>query len=226
MLAARKATTPRSAVWSPATRTSNLKNGDGATAMMIAIYNDRFDMAATLAELGADANDGSLYVAVEMREATTDQFAYDGSRLRPDNPNKLTALDLMKLLLEKGADPNKNFAGQFHSYSMPNSDRFDNTPFFRAAITSDAEALKVLAAQGQSRPDAAAAPPPAAGAPRRCGAGRGRGRGQSERRTHGGDGDDDWRAWAGMTGGPATSARARCRIASRAAESPKTRWRC
>ena len=26
----------------------NLKNGDGATAAMIAIYNDRFDMAATL----------------------------------------------------------------------------------------------------------------------------------------------------------------------------------
>ena len=46
----------------------NLKNGDGATAMMIAIWNDRFDMAATLAELGADVNDGSLYVAVEMRD--------------------------------------------------------------------------------------------------------------------------------------------------------------
>ena len=144
----------------------NLKNGDGATAMMIAIYNDRFDMAATLAELGADVNDGSLYVAVEMRESTTDQFAYDGSRLRPDNPNKLTALDLMKLLLEKGADPNKNFTGQFHSYSMPNSDRFDNTPFFRAAITSDAEALKVLVAHGANLEyTPAAAPPPAAGAP-------------------------------------------------------------
>ena len=62
----------------------NLKNGDDASATMIAIYNDRFDMAATLVELGADVNDGSLYVAVEMRESTTDQFAFDGSRLRPD----------------------------------------------------------------------------------------------------------------------------------------------
>ena len=87
----------------------NLKNGDGASAMMIAIWNDRFDMAATLAELGADVNDGSLYVAVEMRDSTTDQFAFDGSRRRPDNPNKLTALDLMKVLLDKGADPNKRF---------------------------------------------------------------------------------------------------------------------
>ena len=74
----------------------NLKNGDAASAAMVAIYNDRFDVAGTLIELGSDANDGSLYVAVEMRDATTDQFAFDGSRRRPDYPNKLTALDLMK----------------------------------------------------------------------------------------------------------------------------------
>ena len=38
---------------------------------MIAIVNDRYDLAATLVELGADVNDGSLYHAVEMRDATT-----------------------------------------------------------------------------------------------------------------------------------------------------------
>ena len=127
----------------------NLKNGDGASAAMIAIWNDRLDMAATLAELGADVNDGTLYVAVEMRDSTTDQFAFDGSRRRPDHPNKHTALSLIELLLKKGADPNKHFAGQFHSTSMPNSDRFDNTPFYRAALMTDAEALKVLIASGK-----------------------------------------------------------------------------
>lgn len=128
----------------------NLKNGDGASAAMVAIYNDRFDIARTLLELGSDANDGSLYVAIEMRDATTDQFAFDGSRRRPDHPNTLTALDLVRLLLERGADPNKTFAGQFHSTSMPNTDRFDNTPFFRAAIAADVEALKVLIAHKAS----------------------------------------------------------------------------
>jgi hypothetical protein len=71
----------------------NLKNGDGASAAMVAMYNDWFDVAATLIERGSDVNDGSLYVAVEMRDATTDQFAFDGSRRRPDHPNKATALD-------------------------------------------------------------------------------------------------------------------------------------
>jgi hypothetical protein len=50
----------------------------------------------------------------------------------------------MQLLLARGADPNKTFVGQLHSTSMPNSDRFDNTPFFRAAIQSDVESLKLL----------------------------------------------------------------------------------
>ncbi|HXR43704.1 MAG TPA: ankyrin repeat domain-containing protein, partial [Pseudolysinimonas sp.] len=126
----------------------NLKNGDDASAVMVAIYNDRFDVAATLIELGSDVKDGSLYVAAEMRDATTDQFAFDGSRRRPDNPNTKTALDLMKMLLERGADPNQRFQGQFHSTHMPNTDRFDNTPFFRAAVAADVEALKVMMAHG------------------------------------------------------------------------------
>ncbi len=126
----------------------NVKNGDGASAAMTAIYNDRFDVAATLIELGSDVKDGSLYVAVEMRDATTDQFAFDGSRRRPDHLNTKSALDLMKTLLERGADPNQRFQGQFHSTHMPNTDRFDNTPFFRAAVAADVEALKVMIAHG------------------------------------------------------------------------------
>src|SRR5215475_10463057 len=139
----------------------NLKNGDGASAAMIAIYNDRFDLAKVLWDLGADVNEGSLYTAVEMRDSTTDQFAFDGSRLRPNHPNKLTALDLIKLLLERGADPNRVFVGQFHSTSMPNSDRFDNSAFFRAAVQSDVEALKLLIAHGADLEKTPIGPPPA-----------------------------------------------------------------
>jgi ankyrin repeat protein len=126
----------------------NLKNGDGASAAMVAMYNDRFDVAGTLLELGSDPNDGSLYVAAEMRDATIDQFAFDGSRRRPNHENKLTALDLIRTLLDRGADPNQRFQGQFHSTHMPNTDRFDNTPFFRAAVAADVEALKVMVARG------------------------------------------------------------------------------
>jgi uncharacterized protein len=125
-----------------------LTNGDGATASMIAIVNDRLDLAATLLDLGADANDGQLYFAVDMHDATTDMRARDGSRLRSDHPNKLTSLDLVKLLLDRGADPNKPFQGQLHSTSLCCGDTANGSPFFRAAIASDVEALKLMVAKG------------------------------------------------------------------------------
>jgi ankyrin repeat protein len=126
----------------------NLTNGDGATAMMIAIVNDRFDLARTLLDLGADANDGSLYFAVDMHDATSDMRARDGSRLRVDHANTLTALDLIKLLLDRGADPNKPFIGQFHSSTLCCGDEINSSPFFRAAVASDVEALKLMLAKG------------------------------------------------------------------------------
>jgi len=156
-----------------------MKNGDNATATMVAIYNDRFDMAKAMIDLGSDPNDGSLYTAVEMRDSTTDQFAFDGSRLRPNNPNKLTSLDLIDLLLERGADPYKPFSGQFHSTSMPNSDRFDNSPFMRSAVSSDVEALKVFIKHkiDLDKVVPAAAVAAAEGAPAAPAAAGGRGRG-------------------------------------------------
>ncbi len=125
-----------------------LTNGDGMTATMIAITNDRFDLAKKLVELGAPANDGSLYFAVDMHDATTDMRAHDGSRLRADHPNALTSMDLIKFLLDKKADPNKAFQGQIHNTSLCCDPEINSSPFYRAAVASDVEVLKVLLAHG------------------------------------------------------------------------------
>ena len=123
-------------------------NGDGATATIIAIVNDRFDLARTLLDLGADPNDGSLYFAVDMHDATIDMRARDGSRLRADHPNTLTALDLVRLLLDRGADPNRPFIGQLHSTTLCCSEEINATPLFRAAVAADVEVLKLMIAKG------------------------------------------------------------------------------
>src|SRR5262245_1980958 len=125
-----------------------LTNGDGITAMSIAIVNDRFDLAGTLLDLGADPNDGSLYFAVDMHDATTDMRAHDGSRLRAAHPNKLTALDLVERLLEQGADPNKPYNGQLHNTTLCCDPEINSSPFYRAAIASDVEALKLMLTYG------------------------------------------------------------------------------
>jgi len=123
-------------------------NGDGLTATSIAIENDRFDLARTLLDLGADANDGALFFAVGMRDATTDMRAHDGSRLRANLPNQLTAFDLVKVLLERGADPNKPFVGQIHNTSLCCDPEQNSSPFFRAAIAADVEVLKLMIQHG------------------------------------------------------------------------------
>ena len=125
-----------------------LTNGDGLTASMVAIANDRFDFAAKLVELGASANDGSLYFAVDMHDATSDMRAHDGSRLRADHVNKMSSMDLIKFLLDKGADPNKPFQGQVHNTTLCCDPEVNSSPFYRAAVASDVDALKVMLAHG------------------------------------------------------------------------------
>jgi hypothetical protein len=89
-----------------------------------------------------------LYFAVDMHDATTDMRARDGSRLRADHPNTLTALDLVTLLLDRGADPNTPFAGRLHSTTLCCSEEINSSPFYRAAVAADVEALKVMIAHG------------------------------------------------------------------------------
>ena len=122
----------------------NAKNGDNASATIIAIANDRLDMANLLLDLGADPNDGALYFAVDQHDGTTDMRAKDGGLLRWDHPNKVTTMDLIKRLLAMGADPNKAFQGQLHSISMANPDNHNASAFYRAAVAADVEALKVI----------------------------------------------------------------------------------
>src|SRR5512135_665767 len=123
-------------------------NADGATATIIAIVNDRFDLAKELLDLGADPNDGSLYFAVDMHDATTDMRAHDGSRLQPNHPNNLTALGLVKVLLDVGADVNKPFVGALHSTTLCCGAQVNSSPFYRAATAADVEVLKLLLAKG------------------------------------------------------------------------------
>jgi len=149
-----------------------LTNGDGVTAMAMAIVNDRFDLANVLLDLGSNPSDGSLYFAVDMHDATSDMRARDGSRLRADHPNTLTSLDLVKRLLDRGADPNKAFVGKLHSTTLCCGDDINASPFYRAAIAADVEALKLMLAHG-AKVEWSPTPPPKtegrAGGPGRAG---------------------------------------------------------
>ena len=124
-----------------------LTNADGLTATSIAIVNARFDLAKDLLDLGSDPNDGALFFAVEMHDRTTDMRAEDATRMQPDHPNKLNSLQLVKALLDLGADVNKPFTGSLHSTSMCCLPQINSSPFYRAATAADVELLKLLVAK-------------------------------------------------------------------------------
>ena len=125
-----------------------LTNADGATATIVAIVNDRFDLAKELLDLGADPNDGALFFAVDMHDATIDMRAHDGSRMQPTHPNKLTSLGLVKVLLDLSADVNKPFIGALHSTTLCCGVSINSSPFYRAATAADMEVLKLMLAKG------------------------------------------------------------------------------
>ena len=77
--------------------------------MQTAIFNGHYDLAARLIDKGADVNDGSLYTAIEMRNLAT----YSNRPNPPDTDTQLSSLDLVKLLLERGADPNGAYGRGF-----------------------------------------------------------------------------------------------------------------
>ena len=85
----------------------NVTDPDGTTALLLAIINGHYDTAAMLTEKGADPNIAdtsgmaALYAAVDMN-TLGEVYGHPGQ----PSTDKMTALDLMKVLLAHGANPN------------------------------------------------------------------------------------------------------------------------
>jgi uncharacterized protein len=158
-------------------RVNDVSGGDNTSPMLMAVINGQFDLAAYLLGRGADSSLASdngvtpLYAAVNVQWAPRAQYPQPRAYLQ----QKLTYLDFMKRLLDKGVDPNARLLKKvwYQEYNFPllAIDEVGATPFWRAAYACDVEAMKLLISYGAD-PNIPTLKP--AGRPRAGDAGNGR----------------------------------------------------
>src|SRR5262245_28039765 len=136
----------------------NRPNPDGVTPLIVAMDNFAFDTAKLLFERGANPHvwdwwgRTALYTAIDMNTYSLD--AYEERNGPPIVKEKTTALELAKLFLDAGVDPNTQL-NMHRPGRGGNSGRFADeiittgaTPLLRAAGSQDTETVKLLLDHG------------------------------------------------------------------------------
>ena len=123
------------------------------TPLMIAIDNQRYDTARLLLDSGANPHVWDWYGRTALYVAT-DMSSFRGRQSHPSLATETSATDMIRLLLEKGVNPNAQLTmhrpsrggniGRFSDHLLTTG----TTPLLRAAIGADVEAVRLLLEHG------------------------------------------------------------------------------
>lgn len=131
-------------------------SGDGSSPLVIALLNGHFDAAMRLIERGANPNlashtDGMSPIFAVLQTQWAFRFG-DHPQPRAHETQRVEYMDVLTALLEAGADPNAPLRTHiwYSEYfeGKLGLDLTGATPFWRAAIAQDVEAMRALAAHG------------------------------------------------------------------------------
>jgi ankyrin repeat protein len=130
----------------------NQVDADNTSGLVVSILNKRYSYAKFLLDRGADPNiadvrgRAALYAAIDMRNQD-----YSALPAHPDD-DPLPSLDLVKALLDHGANPNsqltKNLPGRSGMDQGDVTLDAGTTPLMRAARAGDAAVMRLLLAKG------------------------------------------------------------------------------
>jgi ankyrin repeat protein len=125
----------------------NLPDPDGVSPLHVAIMNANWDLARQLVLAGADVNQWDVYGEAPLFTAIGLRTRIDGGRNSIDPPNRTSGLDIVTLLLDRGADPNQQLFFKPANVRGSTNTR-GSTPLIRAATNADAEVVRLLLARG------------------------------------------------------------------------------
>ena len=154
LFAAREGCTPCVAELIKAHADLELTDPEGITPLIMAIQNAQFDAAAVLIKAGANVNTWDIWGRTPLYCAVDYNTTPRGGRPDRPSPDRTTALAVITLLLNAGANPDTQLK-LFPPYRSLGQDRgADNmltvgtTPLIRAAKAGDTASIQLLLAHG------------------------------------------------------------------------------
>jgi len=125
----------------------NLADPDGVSPLLLAIMNSNWDRAKQLIEAGADVNQWDVFGESPLFNAVGSRNQLSGGKGANDPLNQTNGLTIVKMLLDRGANPNMqlffrpaNLSGSFNTRGA--------TPLIRAISSNDMEVVKLLLQSG------------------------------------------------------------------------------
>jgi ankyrin repeat protein len=121
----------------------NLPDPDGVSPLLVAIMNANWDLAKKLIDAGADVDEWDIFGETPLFTAVGQRQRIDGGHASIDPPNETKGLGLVRLLLERGANPNiQLFFKPANARGSTNTR--GATALIRAASNADFEVVKLL----------------------------------------------------------------------------------
>lgn len=119
----------------------------GTSALHLAVVNGHFELASMLLDAGADPNPiGPGYTPLHIITQVRKPGLGDNDPA-PQGSGKMTSLEMVKKLVEKGADVNARMTRKIN-IGLTSLNTIGATPFLMAARTGDADLMRALAALG------------------------------------------------------------------------------
>lgn len=128
----------------------SLFDPSGMPALSIALMNGAWDIAKRLIEAGADVNQWDIFGQGPLNVAIANLTVRgNGNPLDEDTPDRTTPREVLRMLVERGANPNQQLYYQAAARNILGADTGrGTTPFLTACANGDIETVKLLLAHG------------------------------------------------------------------------------